>query len=179
MTSPTSVECSERGTFISLWSEEVSQKPVVTRPHERPTGCSSEKTANVRLLGMKSYEERRRLSNVSFAWPGAGHLNGPFGDLALEPSERVLDLSNQASSCVPWSKVNVFWIFCCSMQAGLCICTRVVHWWTEQPKYFLHIMNWFWASILILVCGNRVSVLDVSAHGVEQKVLLVAPKVMD
>ncbi|XP_016143643.1 sarcolemmal membrane-associated protein-like [Sinocyclocheilus grahami] len=49
----------------------------------------------------------------------SGHLNGPFVDLALEPSERVLDLRNQASSCVP----HVF--SSCSLTAASALCVFV------------------------------------------------------
>lgn len=63
---------------------------------------------------------------------------------------------------------------------GCACCANALESFTEtlsKQKYIiLHIMNWFWASILILVSRNRVSVLDVSAHGVEQNVSFVAPK---
>lgn len=38
----------------------------------------------------------RKVSNVSFAWPGAGHLNGPFVDIPLERAR----LRNQALNCL-------------------------------------------------------------------------------
>lgn len=93
-----------------------------------------------------------------------------------------------------WSFVIRLQVVSCSLKSvhfgysdvwckpGHACCAFVLELFTDRlskQKYFLlHIMNWFWASILILVCGNHVSVLDVSAHGVEQNVSFVAPKVL-